>query len=444
MKRIAQLLAALIAVVPGAALAQSWGELWTLTFAPVGPERSATERATTVPAGALEPAEEDPSLVIARIQAAAGAIESERARNGENSIGLVPLFESLARIYLEIGGYRDAIAALEQAQQIIRRHQGLYALDQAELIEQIIETEMSLSPSAQSIERESYLRELVRRNPTDPRNVEILTKMAGRQMDVVRHAIVNGVPPEFTLNVGIGFAPGPSSISARSLAASMLRRSRSNYRAAIRASIAHGEAEISQLLEIEDSIIDSYYFELVNPQLRGGRIYWGTAGLYSGGINALHARLKNVSQYSRSPEAISRALIEMADWHLMFRAFGRAMDVYALALANLREQGVAEERVAAMFSPEAPVPLPADPSVANVYEALSDVRGYFDVEVEINRFGGVRDVRVTGRSGSATDDIERRFRTFVAQSRFRPRYVDGEWLSSDRFPLRYEFGYSSL
>jgi len=246
---------------------------------------SRSSRTTTASAGALEPAAEAPGLVIARIQAAVAAIESERAANGENSIGLVPLYESLAGIYLEISGYGDAIAALEQAQQIIRRHQGLYALDQAELIEQIIETEMSLRPSEESIERESYLRELVQRNPGDPRNVGILTEMAGRQMDVVRHTIVNGVPPQFNVNVGMGMgmgmglAPDPSSISARSLAASMLWQARSNSRAAIRASIADGEAELSQLLELEDNIIDSYYFELVNPQLRGGRIYWGTAGL---------------------------------------------------------------------------------------------------------------------------------------------------------------------
>ncbi|HUF71773.1 MAG TPA: hypothetical protein VMR74_02620 [Gammaproteobacteria bacterium] len=454
MKRIAHLVAVVIAVVPGAAGAQSWSELHTLTFIPAGLARStAAEPVGSAGGVSGEPSDESPDpspeRVIARIQAAGAAIEAERAANGENSIELVPLFESLADIYLEVSGYGDAIAALEQAQQVIRRHHGLYSLDQARPIERIIEIEMSLRPSEESIELESYLRELVQRNPGDPRNPEILTKMAGRQMEVARHVLIHGVPPQFSLNVNVGVGPSLPGVSSRrttrSVAASMLRQARFNYGSAILTAMFDDQASLSQLFELEDSIIDSYYFELMNPGLNdGGSSYWGNAGrLYSGAIRALGARLRNIRNYSGAPEAVAAALIETADWHLMFGSFGRAMGIYEQALADIRAEGAGEERITAMFSPEQPVPLPAVASNANVFHALRDVQGYFDVEIEINRFGGVRDVTITGRSPNASDSIERRLRKFVYQSRFRPRYVDGEWLTTDRFAMRYEFGYSS-
>jgi hypothetical protein len=95
-----------------------------------------------------------------------------------------------------------------------------------------------------------------------------------------------------------------------------------------------------------------------------------------------------------------------------------------------------------MFSPQTPVPLPALASQANVFSGLSDERGYIDVEIMINRFGGVRSVEVKGGSDNASEVIQRHLRRFVYQSRFRPRWVNGEWQREDRFVQRYEFGYS--
>lgn len=442
MRRIVHLVAVVIAGVPGAAGAQTWHELGTLTFVPAGiPGSSAAEPAGGTENAPGQPPEQSPDRVIARIQAVVDAIEAERAANGENSIGLVPLFESLADIYLEVSGYGDAIAALEQAQDVIRRHQGLYSLDQARLIERIIEIEMSLRPSEQSIELESYLRELVQRNPSDPRNPEILTKMAGRQMEVVRHVLIHGIPPQFSLNVNVAVGSSLPRFSSRgttrSVAGSMLRQARRSYGAAIRSAMFDERPNMSQLFELEDSIIDSYYFELMNPDLSAG-------GVYSGAVRALQARLANIRTYSGAPEAVAAALIEIADWHLMFGSFGHAMRIYDETLADLRAEIADEQRVAAMFSPETPVPLPAVASNANVFHEISDVHGYFDVEIEINRYGGVRDMTVIGRSPNASEPIERRLKKFVYQSRFRPRYVDGDWLSRDRFSIRYEFGYSNV
>jgi hypothetical protein len=271
--------------------------------------------------------------------------------------------------------------------------------------------------------------------------------MAGRQMDVARYVLIHGIPPQFSLNVNVGVGSGVPRFSSRrttrSVAASMLRQARVNYGSAMQVAMFDDEIDMTQLFELEDRLVDSYYFELMNRGRSGsGQSYWGN-GLYSGAVNLLQARLSNIRNYSGTPEAVAAALVEIGDWQLMFGAFGSAMSIYEQALGELQDGRVGEDRVAAMFSPERPVPLPAVASNANVFHELSDVHGYFDVEIEINRFGGVRDVIITGQSPNASDAIERRLKRFVYGNRFRPRHLDGEWLAKDRFTMRYEFGYAS-
>ena len=214
----------LFAALPAATVcAQDWSALGTLTFTPVGferlldseaaadPPRESTQRGST-PAGVSGDAGAGFSAdaVLSRIRSATASIEFEQSMNGENSPALVPLLTELAGIYQEIGDYGDAIVVLEQAQQIVRRWDGLYSLEQAPVIERMIEIRTEITPNEQQLELESTLRELVQRNRGDSRNIDILTDMAGRQMDIVRYLLINGLPSAFVLEIDAGVGPrGP-------------------------------------------------------------------------------------------------------------------------------------------------------------------------------------------------------------------------------------------
>jgi hypothetical protein len=391
--------------------------------------------------------EQPPTQALARIRAHLAAIEAEAATNGENSPGLIPLLESLADVYEEIGDYEGANGALEQAQHVVRVQRGLYSLDQAAIVEQMIENDIETEPGEEFSDLESFLSELVQRNPDDPRVVELLTNKAEREMDVVHDLLVNGVPPELDVNVGIGgrswnrFAPPRT---ARYMARSMVSRARSSYGSAMQAALRRESLDIPRLLELEDSIIQTYYFELMNAGLRGRRQPYASVGrLYFGGTRALEAKIDNSRHYPGTPVAVTNAMLELADWRLMFYSFGLAMRSYEDAREYLVAQGASEAVVADVFSPEAPVPLPAFVPNASVYVDEANVHGFIDVSIEINRFGGVRDIDILGRSANASGPIARRLKRHVYQSRFRPRFVDGEWQRSDRFVLRYHFSYAS-
>ena len=202
----------LIAVLPlAAASAQEWTGLESLTFRPIGPGRPlpprAVERADR-DVDALAAEEPPPQFILARIGDALESIGAVEAEKGENSPDLVPMLRSLASIYEDTGDYADAIVALDRAQMILRRDEGLFSLSQAEVIEQIIEVEMAIEPTGESLDHEAELRDLVQRNPGDPRNVGIMTDMAARQMQIVRELLENGLPPEF--NVSVNFVNSAS------------------------------------------------------------------------------------------------------------------------------------------------------------------------------------------------------------------------------------------
>jgi len=436
-----------IAVIAGTiASAQERSELDTLSFRPLS---AAAAGAGTLPQADPdqgEPSEPPDGPELADVRTALDDIDAEIAANGEHSAGLVPLYTRLAAIYREIGEPADAIAALELAQDNVRRRRGLHSLDQAELIERMIAIRQASAPDGLAIELEADLRELVQRNPGHPRNPALLTAAADRQMAVANYLLINGLPPVININVNNAGLPGQFPYSrprtALEVAGSMLRQARSSYRWAMQEAIAEGTSTLSGLFELEDKLLDSYYFELVHPELHGGGRYdRASAQLRYRGIAALDAKLRNVRSFRGTPQAVTNTLIEIADWHLMMGAFGYAMDRYQEAVDYLQAQEDSEGLVRTIFAPPSPVPLPAFVPADTAYARSGAVRGFIDVEIEISRFGRVRGVTVTGQSANATEAIERRLKRFVYQTRFRPRFVDGEWRRDDRFEIRYQFSY---
>lgn len=405
---------------------------------------------------------------MASIRSNLQAIEQEQAANGSNSANLIPLLESLAGIYQDIGDYEGANLALERARHLVRVHDGLYSLEQAGIVEQMIDNDIEISPGERFAELEMSLSELIRRHPDDPRVVEVLAGQAERDMALARYLLMHGVPPELVINAGYAgtsglfagaeyagtpglFAGAGFSLAgpfrrepprtARFMANSMLNRARSGYGSAMAAALHGDSLDVPRLLEIEDHIIQTYYFELMNAGLRHHRQSYANNGrLRRAGIQALTAKLENSRRYPGTPVAVTEARLELADWHLMFHSFGHAMQSYEAAREYLAAEADAAI-VAGVFSPESPVPLPAFSPNESVYADAGDVHGYVDVSIEINRYGGARNVEILGHSANASAAIARRLKRHICQSRFRPRFVDGAWLHSDRFRLRYRFSY---
>ncbi len=139
---------------------------------------------------------------------------------------------------------------------------------------------------------------------------------------------------------------------------------------------------------------------------------------------------------SSAPLAQAGALVQMADWDLLFSNNGLATEGYALALRLLEEAGVDDASIARFFAPEPPVVLPSfEPGPLARDETLA-ATGHVDVAFAITRYGRAREIEVRDAANvTAADQAD--FVKFLKSSRFRPRLTDGEFADASPVVVRY-------
>ena len=429
------------------AQAQSWAELNTLVFSPVGPIQELPLAEAF--AGSENRLAGDESQILDQVVALNSRISAAEATYGMNAPELVDDLLLLAEAHQALGDHGDALIVLERAQHLVRINHGLYSLRQVEAVEKIISSLAADDELFDTLPFEAHLQELVVRNPGDPRSVDVLTEIADRQMQTAGHYLKNGLPPIF----GMSMQSGMPSIggrrsdppTAKQLARRNLFLARRNYSSAVYSAMETGTHDFVELFELQNRIVDTLYFEKMHPELFGGRtvrsIHSPLARL---GLRVLNAQLANSRELPGTPEAIGRVLVEIADWKLLFAAHGRALDLYRDARAELVDGGVEPSVIEDLLSPSVPVALPSFAVRFGEMAAGSEVSGWFDIDIDVNRYGRVVSAEVVDRSERATNAIAKRIRRHVLAQRFRPRFQGGQPRTRDQFLMRFHFAYERL
>jgi hypothetical protein len=135
------------------------------------------------------------------------------------------------------------------------------------------------------------------------------------------------------------------------------------------------------------------------------------------------------------PEVI-RALVELADWDLLYSHNSLAITAYEEAYAELEQAGVRQSTIDGLFSPAMPIVLPVfspNPLAAGAAPSAE----YIDVEFEIRKYGQSRNVRITGATAQVTDADRDSLLRLIKRSRFRPRIANGQIESAANVGVRY-------
>jgi hypothetical protein len=130
------------------------------------------------------------------------------------------------------------------------------------------------------------------------------------------------------------------------------------------------------------------------------------------------------------------AVVQLADWDLLYSHNGQAVDNYAVAYDMLAEAKVAPASIDQLFAPATPVVLPAfqpNPLVPDEQRAST---GHIDVAFEITKYGRGRAIEFLGAE-NASNDALRRLESIIKYNRFRPRVMDGEVAESAPVSVRY-------
>jgi hypothetical protein len=130
------------------------------------------------------------------------------------------------------------------------------------------------------------------------------------------------------------------------------------------------------------------------------------------------------------------ALVQMADWDLLYSRHGNAVDVYEVAVSILRNADGAATAIERLFAPELPVVLPAFQPNPLARDESKDATGHIDVEFDITKYGRGRAVEILD-AANVTRDAQRRLVSLIMNSRFRPQPYDGAFDRASRVAMRY-------
>lgn len=360
-------------------------------------------------------------------------IETILARDGPFSANLLEPLMGLSVLYQEEQDGALAVATIERARQVVRVNKGLHALEQVPLMRQLIRLEVARGNNAAAWDLEQELLALVERYPEDLRTVDVLREAAHRRMDVLERFIARERPPEVYLGCYYGNPcdSGTRDAAMRGIFADAQRR----YADAIDVMVRNGQYGSVELRDLELDLLRGVDLarrmdERSHGPEGGGLYYRGRQGL------------RRLYAYGAASEASAAqqadALVQMADWELLYSQNGSALDVYELAIAMLRNSGAesVESAIAGMFAPELPVVLPAFQPNPLARDETRNATGHIDVAFDVTKYGRGRGVEILA-AANATPDARKRLVRLIINSRFRPRPTNGELAGTARVFVRY-------
>lgn len=169
---------------------------------------------------------------------------------------------------------------------------------------------------------------------------------------------------------------------------------------------------------------------------------------YDVGLQSLQRSLAYISgNPERTHEQVAIAMLAEADWHMLFerKVIGRRKyeEIYEFFAANPDFGQYAPDTI----YPAVPVILPTFLPAPNSREKLGiapdeyvSYFGYFDVSFSINRTGKARGVKINGKGGEVTKNMEIRLNEYLRKALFRPRYDREGKLDDSDLRLRYYVG----
>ncbi|HEY7671046.1 MAG TPA: tetratricopeptide repeat protein [Gammaproteobacteria bacterium] len=419
------------------------------------------------------------------------------AEDGPNSPDSIDLWKALGLLYQESGDDALAGAATERALQIVRMSYGVYSLEQAPLIQQLIRADEASGNYAGAWEREQELLTLMRRHPDDMRTVPVLREIGAGRLDVVDRYLAGERPPQIALGCYYDWSRSDTagncqSGSRRDAVRALVYDAQRNYADAIAVILRNELYSSEELRELEQELARSsdlirYYNEidpldpdldlfLPPPVVRNKEPWRSTVDAlllladwdlpdspgaalvergwlegreaevfrtddadnpYRLGRLALQRMFDYVTETSASGLNQVDAIVALADWDLLYSRNALALEEYALAYGLLEETAEGQASIERIFLAQKPVMLPAFSPNPLVVDETAEATGYIDFSFEITKYGESRRIEIVDATTSATDADKTRAIRRISRNRFRPRVMDARAVAAPPVVARY-------
>jgi hypothetical protein len=364
------------------------------------------------------------------------SLQDEIRSTEANSPDLIKPLTALGLLYRESGESALALAALGEAVHVVRFNFGLYSLEQAPLVRQLITNAEALGDHWSAWELEKGLLRLARRYPDDPRTAQILRDTGDRRMDMLAKYDAGEAPPEVIY--GCYYAGPHAGHDIRGPVPE--RECMSGSAGAVRAGFAL-EAEGYYAYAINILRNESYSSGELPRLVRDVVAISYEYGDPSIGRKSLAYLLEYQESNSAPLGDRIDTLMQIADWDLLHARSldgkDAALAEYAQAYELVQRAGVEQESIREMFAPATPIPLPVSATNPLLAEVQGEDAGHVDAAFDIDKYGKSRRVRILEAKPTLTRAAEKHVEYVILQSRFRPRLVDGRIADGDRVVVRY-------
>jgi hypothetical protein len=369
--------------------------------------------------------------IIARIE--------QQERSGPLSEGLIDPLSDLALMYQDRGDHDLAVAVIHRIRQLVRANNGLHSLEQIPLIQQLIANEEAIGRLDTAWDLEQELLTLAKRHPDDIRAVPVFRETAAKRMMLLREYLAGGFPPQMILGCyygnpdeAFGCIQGDRGVAIRRIVSD----AQENYYAAIGVMLRNNLYASDEVRELELELLQSIEEIRSREPVRPRATPRVTERDYFFGRRSLERlRFYEVAGSAPLHEQVD-ALVQIADWDLLWSPDQTALERYERAHAMLAEAG-AQASIDELFSPQTPVVVPTFVPNPLASDQSETSNRYIDVAFEVSRYGEGRSVRILDTTTNATDAEKSRLSQLIQRSRFRPRITDGEFAGASPVQLRY-------
>jgi TonB family protein len=162
-----------------------------------------------------------------------------------------------------------------------------------------------------------------------------------------------------------------------------------------------------------------------------------------GGLSEGEFLLQQIVQIRRDngndPVVVAEAVLDLADWYLMFDKYRRAQPLYDYAY-DLLDATDGQDAASYFAKPKLlHFPAPVDPQPPSLTANREPQLGYVEVSFDVTSDGFIRSLETVDSNPSGMMDF--RVRKSIRAARFRPALTDGAPVASENQTFRHEFTY---
>jgi len=365
-------------------------------------------------------------------------IEQLEISGGVYDNQLSEVLSGLGNIYQSLNRHSDAIEIFKRALHITRVNEGLHGIGQLALLEKLIESNSKLKDWAELKNNYHNLYWISKRHYGDnsPKLLPIIDRI-GRwylkafELDPDSASLSHLLNAEDLYNKSVEIVETEGDNNDMRLINSLYGIALTNYQIAAQVSSSEDLRDIRSGFRDSNRARRALQLEQMRADFMLRSYIKGRDAMQK--IIDIHANNPNLPV-----DMQAMAMTHLGDWFLLFNKRNSAAEAYKKAYALLEQDGFEQQKIDSLFGK--PRTLPAIRLPVHKEEDLAPENPpYVLASFDVSPTGKASNIQIVESKPEDNVSYQRRAKKSIAATKFRPRYENGEPVTTTGVSLRYVF-----